>query len=204
MPRFVACALALASAVPLAAGCGNDRAGSSRIFDSPEGGGSQRVHYPDAGISLVLPKAWVVDRARRPQVFRASFEDAFVSAFAYHRREELPETGDQLRTARDRLVRAARSRDRTFRLASSRLTRAAGAPAIELLGEQTISRGRLRLRSLHVYKGRAEYVIELGAPAAEFRRLDRSTSPRIRRSLEVTGRVKQPASKRKKGKAGGG
>lgn len=64
--------------------------------------------------------------------------------------------------------------------------------------------GKLRLRSLHVYKGRAEYVIELGAPLAEFRRLDRSTFPVIRRSLRVTGQVKKPKPKPKKGRSKGG
>ena len=189
----------------LAAGCGNDRAESTNIFDSPADEGTQRLRYPAAGLELAVPKAFVVTDARSPGLFRASLEDAFVSSFAYRREEQLPETDEQLRTARDRLIKAARERDRTFRLIASRLTRAAGAPAIELLGEQTISMGRLRLRSLHVYKGSAEYVVELGAPVADFRRLDRSTFPGIRRSLKLTGQVKKaPARKKKKGSAGGG
>ena len=198
MPRLAACALALAAAATLATGCGNDRAGSANIFDAPASEGTQRLSYPDAGLAMVLPKAFVVSRARAPQVFRASLEDAFVSSFAYPRAEQLPRTDDELRTARDRLVDAAEKRDRSFRLSSSKLTRAAGAPAIELVGDQTISMGRLRLRSLHVYKGAVEYVVELGAPVGDFRRLDRSTFPVIRRSLELTGRVKKAAGKRRK------
>jgi hypothetical protein len=198
VPRLAACALALAAAAAPATGCGNDRAGSANIFDSPASEGTQRLRYPDAGLAMVLPKPFVVTPAKAPQVFRASLEDAFVSSFAYRRAEQLPRTDDQLRTARDRLIDAAEKRDRSFRLASSRLTRAAGAPAIELVGEQTISRGRLRLRSLHVYKGGAEYVVELGAPAGDFRRLDRSTFPGIRRSLELTGRVEMATPKRRK------
>lgn len=196
MPRLAACVLALAAGLALPAGCGNERAGSDSLFEAPAGEGTQRLRYPDAGLALVLPKAFVVSPAKPPQLFRASLEDAFVSSFAYRREEQLPTTGDQLRTARDRLVRAAQIRDRSFRLSSSKLTRAAGAPAIELLGEQTISLGRLRLRSLHVYKGGAEYVVELGAPVRDFRRLDRSTFPGIRRSLKVTGQVKRPAKKK--------
>ena len=198
MPRLAACALTLAAALALSAGCGNERAGSNSLFDAPAGEGTRRLRYPDAGFAVSLPKAFVVSRAKAPQLFRASLEDAFVSSFAYRREEQLPMTGDQLRTARDRLVRAAEKRDRSFRLSSSKLTRAAGAPAIELLGEQTISLGRLRLRSLHVYKGSAEYVVELAAPVGDFRRLDRSTFPGLRRSLKVTGQVKPPAKKKKK------
>ena len=206
MPRLAACALALALVPAWLAGCGNERSGSRSLFDAPADRGSQRLRYPSAGLELVLPNTWFVARARSPQVFRASFEDAFVSAFAYRRDEQLPTTDDLLRAARDRLVRAAERRDRSFRLDSSRLTRAAGAPAIELLGRQTISMGRLRLRSLHVYKGDAEYVIELGAPATDFGQLDRATFPGIRRTLKVTGEVKPPPKRKRKGKgkAGGG
>ena len=46
-----------------------------------------------------------------------------------------------------------------------------GARAVELVGDQRLSKGRLRTRSLHVYKGKAEYVIEM-------RRAARATSPR--------------------------
>ena len=201
MPRLAACALVLAAAIPPATGCGNERAGSADIFDAPAAEGTHRLRYPHAGLAIALPKAFVVTRAKSPQLFRASLEDAFVSSFAYRREEQLPTTTDQLRTARDRLVAAAKKRDRTFRLSGSKLTRAAGAPAIELLGEQTISMGRLRLRSLHVYKGSAEYVVELGAPVGDFRRVDRSTFPGIRRSLKVTGQVKK--ARPKKRKAGG-
>ena len=198
MPRLAAWALALALTLALATGCGNDRAGSANIFDAPGSEGTQRLRYPDAGLALVLPKAFVVSRAESPQVFRASLEDAFVASFAYRRAEQLPRTADQLRTARGRLVDAAEKRDRSFRLASSKLTRAAGAPAIELVGDQTISMGRLRLRSLHVYKGSAEYVVELAAPVGDFRRLDRSTFPGIRRSLKLTGQVRTAQPKRRK------
>jgi hypothetical protein len=203
--RLAACAPTLAAALALVVGCGNERAGSSRLFDAPDDEGTQRLRYPQAGLAMVLPRPFVVSRAKSPQVFRASLEDAFVSSFAYPRDEQLPTTTDQLRTARDRLVEAAEERDRSFRLMSSKLTRAAGSPAIELLGEQTISMGRLRLRSLHVYKGNAEYVVELGAPVAGFRRIDRSTFPAVRRSLKVTGRVKKAPAKKappRKRKAG--
>ena len=198
MIRISAFALALALAVPLLAGCGNDRAGTARVFDRPMDEGRQQLRYPRAGLSVALPTAFVVSRGSSPEVFRASLEDAFVSAFAYRRDEELPTTREQLETARGRLVGAARKRDKSFRLSSSKLTRAAGAPAIELVGEQTISRGRLRLRSLHVYKGSAEYVVELGAPVADFRRLDRSVFPSVRRTLRLSGRVKKPPAKRRK------
>jgi hypothetical protein len=62
---------------------------------------------------------------------------------------------------------------------------------VELLGDQRISNGRLRTRSLHVYKGRAEYVVELAADAGAFAYLDRNVYRVIRDSLRVTGKIRR-------------
>jgi hypothetical protein len=73
-----------------------------------------------------------------------------------------------------------------------------GVPGVELRGDQTIFRGRLRLRSLHLYKGNGEYVVELVAPVAAFAALERSSFPGILKSLKVTGKVKPPPKKPKR------
>ena len=195
MRTLLLCALVLALPL-LAAGCGNDRADGSDLTTVPARSESRVQRYPSAGLTVKLPKAFKVSLASAPELFRASLNESFVSAFAYRRKEQLPKSRDELRTARDRLVKAAKVRDKTFDLEKSTLTRAGGAPAIELLGDQTIFRGELRLRSLHVYKGNGEYVIELVAPRSTFDRLDRATFPGIRRSLRLTGRVKAAPPKR--------
>jgi len=204
MRRLLACA-ALA-AIPLAVGCGTERVESGSLFDVKPGKASQALSYPDAGLKVNVPKEFDVKASTAPQLFRASLDASFISSFAYRRKEQIPKSREELSAARRRLVGAAKARDKTFRLRSARLTKAAGAPAVELLGDQTIFRGRLRLRSLHVYKGNGEYVIELVAPVAAFPRLDRSTFPAIRRSLEVTGKVKEvkkDAKKKAKRKSSG-
>ena len=83
-------------------------------------------------------------------------------------------------------------RDRGYRLIRSRTTEVDGAAALELLGEQTLGRTRLRIRSLHVYRGSAEYVIEVAAPLDQFARFDRGVTPVIERTLDVAGRVARP------------
>jgi hypothetical protein len=144
-------------------------------------------------MSLALPRNLNVKDVARPGVFRAALgSQAVVSAFAYRRREQLPDTERELERALERLERAAKKRSPSFRLSRSRTTEVAGALAVELLGDQTLSQGRLRTRSLHVYKGKAEYVIELLAAPEDFERLDRSLFGLIRRSLAVTGEV-EPA-----------
>jgi hypothetical protein len=178
-----------------AAGCGNDRVGSGSLFDVPAGKATQALSYPEAGLKVTVPKEFDVKASEPPQLFRASLNAAFISSFAYRRAEQLPKTREELDAARKRLEEAAKKRDKTFRLKTSKLTKVDGAPAIELLGDQTIFKGRLRLRSLHVYRGNGEYVVELVAPVAGFARLDRASFPGIRKTLKVTGKVQKPKKK---------
>ncbi len=170
------------------AGCGNERSAARQLTAKPAAA-TQRLEYPKVGLSLELPQNFRIQEAGRPGVFRALFGSATVSAFAYRRREELPGSQEDLEKALERLEKAAKERSPSFELSRSRTRRVGGARAIELLGRQTISRSRLRTRSLHIFKGRAEYVIELLAPPRQFDRLDERVSGLIRSSLEVTGRV---------------
>ena len=196
-------AVALAASLPLASGCGNERVESGSLFDPRPGKVSQELSYPDAGLELSVPKEFDVKDSTAPQLFRASLDASFISSFAYRRKEQIPKSREEMVAARRRLVDAAKRRDKTFRLRTARLTEVNGAPAVELLGDQTIFKGRLRLRSLHVYKGNGEYVVELVAPVAAFAKLDRSSFPGIRKSLRVTGKVKEP-EKEKEGKKDSG
>ena len=147
--------------------------------------------YPDAGMRFQRSSRIVLTPSERPGVFRGLVGDAFIAGFAYRRAEQLPRNRRELAAARRRLVAATRKRGRDYQLRSARATRVDGAPAVELLGDQSLSTGRLRTRSLHVYKGRAEYVVELGADPADFAYLDRAVYRPIRRTLRLTGRVRR-------------
>ncbi len=61
---------------------------------------------------------------------------------------------------------------------------------MEVVGTQSLSGGRLRTRSVHVFKGSAEYVIELIAPPQDFT-VDRTVFSPMLRTLELTGRVQR-------------
>jgi len=170
------------------AGCGNERRPAPEVSAEPSEE-TQTLDYPGAGLRLDLPRNFTVQTARRPGVFRATFGPGSVSAFAYRRREELPGSDADLAKALERLETATKKRSSSFELSESRTLELDGARAVELLGSQTISQTRLRTRSLHVFKGKAEYVIELLAPPREFRSLDRRVLGLIRSSLELTGDV---------------
>ncbi|MGI8750524.1 MAG: hypothetical protein ACR2J6_08260 [Thermoleophilaceae bacterium] len=133
----------------------------------------------------------VIADDRPPAVFRATLGQPFVSCYAYLRKEQLPRDARELDAARTRLSRAVRRRDPGYRLEGSRVTRVDGARAVELLGRQTLSGRRVTVRSLHVFKGQAEYVIEIVAPSGGFSPFDRRVTPLVKRTLTVTGRVRR-------------
>jgi hypothetical protein len=179
-------ALSLLALASLAVGCGAERPPEQDSF-LPANAAFKTLDYPRVGLALGVPEVARVEPARPPGVVRASLADWFVSAFAYPRREQLPRTPAALDAAERRLVREVRRRHRRLRLVRSRPTRVSGAPALELVADQTLSRTRLRTLSLHVYKGSAEYVVEMVAPVAKFARLERRTFRRVVRSVKVTG-----------------
>jgi hypothetical protein len=111
--------------------------------------------------------------------------------FAYRRREQIPRSGAELGVARRRLVAQVHRRNLRFRLIRSRPTRVAGARAIQLVGDQTISRARLRTRSVHVFKGHGEYVLDMLAPVHQFPSANRNFFSPAVRSVRITGRVKR-------------
>lgn len=183
-----ACSACLLAAVVLVA-CGTERT-TLPDPNAPPTGASREIDFPRAGLSLRLRRPITVSRRPAPAVFRFSLPSgAVVSALAYRRTEPLPRSPASLREARKRLTRAARGRDPRFRLQSARVVRVAGAPGVEVVGTQTLSGGRLETRSVHLFKGTAEYVFELIAPRADFGKVDRSVFSPMLRTLRLTGRV---------------
>ncbi len=178
----------VAVAAALLAGCGKDRLEPSDVeFEADEQ--QKAVAYPKVGMRFRVPVNVRLDPSAPPGVFRGSAGDAILSGFAYRRAEQLPRNRRELAAARRRLVAASRKRGQSYKLRSARTLRVDGARGVELLGDQRISNGHLRTRSLHVYKGRAEYVIELLAPAGDFAYVDRTVYRPLRSTLRLTGKV---------------
>lgn len=189
MPRVSTLALVVLAAA-LLPGCGRDRVRPADL-EFKDTGQTASASYPEVGMRFRHPVGVGLAPTEAPGIFRGAAGDAFLSGFAYRRAEQLPRNRRELAAARRRLVAATRGRSPSYRLRSARTTRVDGAPAVELLGDQSLSNGRLRTRSLHVYKGRVEYVLELAADAREFPRLDRAVYRPIRESLKLTGRIRR-------------
>ncbi len=175
-------------AVLALAGCGNDRPDVS--LRAQLSGERREVSFPRVGLEVELPREFDPQPAEAPQVFRAVYGKALVSAYAYRRDEQAPSDDQQLDAALIRLEQAAVARAPTYALRSSGTAEVAGARALELIGDQTISGARLRTHSLHVFDDGAEYVIELLAPRREFLRFDRAVLPLVKRTLAVTGAIR--------------
>jgi hypothetical protein len=181
-------ALLLVLALPA---CGHERTEAPEI-EVASNDPVDRHEFPRYGVVVSVPRSLPLQRRPRPEVFRVYLGQPFVSMFAYRRRERIPRRPGELAAARRRLIREVEERDPGFDLRRSRLTEVAGGKTVELVGDQTISRGQLRTRSVHVYKGGAEYVIELLAPVGEFARMDREVLRPLLASLRLSGEVRPP------------
>ena len=178
----------LAAVAP--AGCGRDKVDPSDL-EFKAGPRLVPASYPEVGMRFRHPiGVGLVDKPA-PGVFRGAAGEAFIAGFAYRRAEQIPRDSRELALARRRLIAATRKRGRDYKLTSARTLRVDGGRALELLGDQDLSNTRLRTRSLHVFKGRAEYVIELTAAPADFPYLDRAVYRPIRRTLRLTGKIRK-------------
>ena len=161
----------------------------ARTGDEPATPESFAVRNVGFGTLLRLPEhPWLFtgpeDDAGR---FRASVTSgaAAVSVWIYRRGRRGPRSAPELQAARTRLLRAARTRDATFRAVRTAIRRYDGLPAIEIRGSETILGRPRTVRSVHVYVGGREIVIDAYAPDGDFRAVDRSVFRPILESLRV-------------------
>jgi hypothetical protein len=171
----------------LLSACGKEQEPAPAVFDVKAPKGARKAAFPRVGMTLEHPRNWKLRRRDAPGVFELLSGEAVVAAWAYERDEPLPKTESELDSAKDRLVEAIELRDPEYRLLSAETGEVAGAPAIDVRGEQVISKRRLRVRSVHVFEGETEYVIEAIAPPRDHRLVDTRVLAPLLRSLEIEG-----------------
>ena len=179
--------------IPLLASCGEEPDNPPRIFELRTPHGSRPAEFPEAGMTFTRPRNWTIRRRELPGVFELVSGEAVVSGWAYARQEPLPDTAAELEGAKNRLIGAIKERDPEFKVKSAVVREVAGAPAIDVRGEQVVSRRRLLTRSVHVFKGNVEYVIEGIAPPADYETAARGVLTPLLGSLELTGEVNEDA-----------
>ena len=187
MPRPLI-ALAAAALVAGLPGCGNDRRPAPDVGAIPAPEGFRAARYPAQGLQFRAPTNWRIARGEGTHVATVAMGEAQVGVWRYPRAEPLPETRDQLRAARDAVVKQIEARDPTFKLTSTRLVRKKGVRAVEIVGQGTNltnARAQRSVRSLHAYGRGAEVVLDAFAPARECPRVDRQTFGPMTRSLKL-------------------
>jgi hypothetical protein len=180
-------ALLLALCVSLLAACGAEPDKPPAVFKVKAPRGERIEEFPGAGMALTRPRNWRLRRRDAPGVFELVSGEAIIAGWAYPRDEPLPETDADLDAAKDRLLDAIEERDPEYEVGEAVLTDVAGAPAIEIEGEQVLSKRALRTRSVHVFDGETEYVIEAIAPPADYALVEEKVMTPLLDSLELDG-----------------
>jgi hypothetical protein len=174
----------------LVAGCGNERQRAPDATGTQKPAKATRVAYPAGGVSLAAPRNWYRVPGNRPLVAYIVSGRAVVAVWRYPRKEPLPAAKSELEQAQANLSDAARARDRSMRIESTKLVDVNGVKGIQLVATEHITGLLRRVRSTHLFDRKAEIVIDAYAPPGEFARVDGSVFQPLLRSL----RLRAPSS----------
>lgn len=169
----------------LLAGCGDSRTSVPNLSAPAAPVAFRSVHFPTAGITLQIPRTWVVVPGHGPLVSTVSSGTAIVAIWRYP--SGAPPSGARaLRGAERRLVQRASARDRGLRLIGARVTQVDGTPAVQIDAIERIGVHQRRVRSTHVFRRHAQVVLEEYAPPNIFGAEDRAVFTRLQGSLLLT------------------
>jgi hypothetical protein len=182
-------ALLLVVCVSLLAGCGEQPDDPPAVFEVKVPRGTETAEFAEAGMALEHPANWRLRRSDAPGVFELLSGETVVAGWAYPREEPLPADEAELEAAKDRLVEAIEERDPEFRVDSVTVGDVGGAPSIDVRGAQALGGRELSTRSVHVFEGEVEYVIEALAPPADFDLVEQQVMAPLLASLELEGEV---------------
>jgi hypothetical protein len=181
MRRPASFALTAAALAAFAAGCGGGGSSQTTTTSAVRGG-----HYPAQGISFTAPDGWTVGAGKGNLVATAQAGQATVAVWRYPRSQKLPKSMDELKAARDALLKASRTRDVTFEEIKTAPTTIAGKPAVQIRAREHIAGQPRTVRSTHIYAAGAEIVVDAYADADSFRQTDATVFRPLLRSLHVT------------------
>jgi hypothetical protein len=187
--------VAIATAVFLSA-CGNERGTPPDLAKPIDPHGFHKFRSTNGDIDMPAPDDWSVSAGVPPAVVTYASGEAAIAVWAYPR-SVVPKTGADLRVAKRLLLRSLRKRDRSLKLTTDEVTKVNGTAAIELEGRGKIARHPVRIRSVHLYEGKGEYVVDAYADPRQFRRANRSVFSRIIGGIRVGGDPEHVALKPK-------
>jgi hypothetical protein len=172
-------------AAAVAAGCGSDRKKPPDVTRSSGAFGWVVVSLPEQGVSFERPKEWHYTPGAAPLLATLTSGEATIAVWRYPRSEPLPDSDEELTAARDALVGAAKTRDKTFSASKAKATRAAHHPAVVIVADETVAGQPRVVRSTHVYGNGAEVVIDAFAPPNVFPKLEDPIFRHVVRTLRI-------------------
>ena len=178
--------IALVPALALLARCGNARTPPPNLTTPVVPHHARTVTVPLAGIRLRVSGNWTLALGQSPLVMTLSSDQALVAVWHYPRAETLPTTMAALEQARLALLGAARERYGRLRVIRSAVELLHGRHALELSAAERIAGQARCVRSVHVFFGGVEYVIDEYAPLRYFHAVDHSVFSAIKRSLRLS------------------
>ncbi|MSO41635.1 MAG: hypothetical protein EXQ70_07055 [Solirubrobacterales bacterium] len=131
-----------------------------------------RVALADRDVSLAYPRSWLQTPGKPPQVVTITSGTASLAVFAYPAVSVVIDDSTQ-KAAEERLLASLKRRDPALEITDTTRAEVDGAPALEIRGLEVRGGRRIGVRSVHVYKGAGEYVIDALADRDVFNRTDR-------------------------------
>lgn len=186
--RKLATLLAVLALAPALTACGNQRAEPPDLAQLGKPGDEQRFTAPDDSVSFRYPASWVASGALPPTVASLGSGSALATVYAY-RRQDLGTDPAAVEASRKRLIASLRERDPGFAIDRTRITTIDGSPAVEVRGRGAIAGKPVRTRSVHVYKGSVEWVIDAYATPARFAAANRIGFAPMLASIDLASRL---------------
>ena len=153
------------------AGCGNERNQPTGLRQLGEQVSLVNFSAPGGDVSFGRPSTWSVTTGTLPKVAQISSGSAVATVYAYPR-TDLPQDSAGAQASRERLIASLRDREPSFEVDSSRVRKVGDSVAVEIVGRGRIAGHPVQTKSVHVYKGTAEYVIDAYARPKFFRQAE--------------------------------
>src|SRR5207247_3087901 len=139
------------------------------------------------------PSTWTATAGTLPEVAQLSSGSSVATIDAYPR-TDLPLSSAGAEVSRQRLLRSLHERAPSFQVQGSRVIEVNGAPAVEIVGRGRIAGHAVRTKSVHVYKGAAEYVIDAYARPRSFQQADTEAFKPLLATIKLGGFPEGPVS----------
>jgi hypothetical protein len=185
--------LAIPALAVASAGCGNERNQPTGLAQLGAPVSLVNFTAPSADVSFGRPSTWSVGGGNLPEIAQMSSGSAVATVYAYPRTDlTLSQAGAE--AARERLLASLRERAPSFEVLSSRVREVDGAQAVEIIGRGTIAGHPVMTKSVHVYKGAAEYVIDAYSRPKVFRRAETEAFNPLLATIRLGGFPEGPVS----------